>query len=130
MEKVKQLRRVKNRIEIDLFLLPAPVGEKGSRPVFPYVLMSVETQSGFVLGSEILAPEPSLEAMWGQIPQHVIKQLEIFGVLPEQIAVRLPLLLQLLQPLAKELGLKLKQSRTMRSLDAAKESMLGFMMQQ
>jgi hypothetical protein len=125
LEQLKQVPRSRGRIEIDLFMLPAPTKDKGdSRPFFPYALMIVEAQSGVVLGTELLKPDPSLEAMWGQIPLHVVVKLARFGIVPAEVRVRSELVLQLLRPVAKELGFRLKRSDRLRRLDQAKEFLL------
>ncbi len=86
--------------------------------------MAVEAQSGFVLGTELLTVETTLEEMWGTIPLHVVNQIALLGTVPRQVRVRTPLLMQLLKPLAEDLGFKLRQSKTLRSLDQAKRFML------
>jgi len=125
LEQLKQVPHSKARIEIDFFMLPAPTKEKrGSRLFFPYALMIVEAQSGLVLGTELLNPDPSLEAMWGQIPLHVVVKLARVGMVPAEIRVRSELLLQLLRPVATELGFRLKRSDRLRRLDQAKDFLL------
>jgi hypothetical protein len=124
LEYLEQLPRSRNRIEIDLFMLLSAVQEeKGKPPFFPYILMVVDARSGMILGTELLQPAPSLEAMWGKVPVNVVYQLTKVGILPREVKVRSGLLFQLLQPLAEELGFRLKQSSVLRSLDPAKELM-------
>jgi len=126
LESLKRLPKGKRKIEADFFMFPNPVREeKGARPVFPYMLLTVESRSGFILGTELLSPDPSLEAMWGLIPLNIVRQFARFGIVPGEVTVRSELLFQLLQPLAEELGFRLRQSNRLRSLDAAKESLLG-----
>ena len=62
--------------------------------------------------------------MWGQIPAYVVTQLARIGLVPTKVTVRSALLMQLLEPVAEELGFKLKRSDRLRSLDPAKEAML------
>jgi hypothetical protein len=124
LNKLKRTRPNVRRIEIDFFLFPVPLGERGERPRFSYNLMLVEAQSGMVLGGELLQPEPSVEEMWGQIPVNVVYLLSRHGMVPQEVRVRSELLLQLLQPLAEELRFKLKRSDRLPGLDAAKEFLL------
>ena len=116
-----------DKIESDFFMLPTPVHEKGGRPFFPYILLMVDSQSGMILGTEMLHPETSLEAMWGLVPVNVVSQLARVGILPKEIKVRSDLLFQLLQPVAEELGFKLKKSRSLKSLDAVGESLFQYL---
>ena len=128
LEDLKHLAQTKHKIEMDFFMLPSPVREKGARPYFPYVLMTVEPQSGAVLGAEFLTPEPSLEVMWGLVPKNIVHQLTSMaelGIVPREIRVSSRLLAQLLGPLGEELGFNLKTSRTLQSLDFAKQFLLS-----
>ena len=125
LEKLRQTPLSRTDVQIDFFMWPTPVQDKrGDRPYFPYKLLLVEAHNGFVLGGELLEPAPSLEAMWGQIPSHVVQQFARIDMLPARVTVRSDLLFQILQPLAEELRFRLRQSNTLRQLDAAKEFML------
>jgi hypothetical protein len=125
LEHLKQAPRSRSTIEIDFFLFPARVQEqKGTRPIFPYTLMIVDAQSGFILATELLHVDPSLESMWGQIPAYVVTQLARTGLVPARVTVRSALLVQLLEPVAEELGFKLSRSDRLPSLDPAKEALL------
>lgn len=114
----------KTGIEVDLFMFPSAIKEKEARPFFPYVLLMIDTQSGMILGNEMLKPEPSLEAMWGLIPMKVAHQLARIGTVPKEVTVRSELLSQLLLPLAESLSLKLRRSDILPGIDMAKEFLL------
>jgi hypothetical protein len=125
LEHLKGLPQSRNKIEIDLFIMPVALGERGTRPHFPYMVLSVEAESGFVLGSDVLTADPSLEEMWGLVPMKVVYHLARVGINPGEVSVRTLLLLNLLQPLADEVGFRLNHSHSLPSLDAAKEFILG-----
>ncbi|MGA1875383.1 MAG: DUF6930 domain-containing protein [bacterium] len=130
MNEVKTLRRLTRSshiIEIDLFMIPAPVGEKGDRPFCPYNLMLVETKGNLILGNESLLAEPSLEAMWGSIPSKIVHLFTQAGIIPREVKVRSELLFQLLKPLAEEFHFELTHTRTLKKLDSAKKSILQFL---
>ncbi len=109
---------------MDFFMFPAPIQEKKARPYFPYMLLTVDTQSGMILGSELLKPDPSPEAMWGSVPATVAHQLAGAGILPEEVTVRSELLFQLLQPLAESLRFKPEHSQILPNLHPVKEYLL------
>lgn len=128
LEEVKRLPRGRHTYEMDLFVLPTQVAEeKGARPYFPHMLLMVDGDSGMVLGSELLKPEPSQEALWGLVPVTLVHQLAAVGIVPRQIKVRSPLLFQLLQLLVEELGFEVKSTRTLRRLDQARKSFLQWL---
>lgn len=125
LEAVRQLPRSRRVLEMDLFtLLTGIVDEKGARPYYPHVLLVVDSNSGYVFSSELLSPEPGLEVMWGQVPLKVVHQLARIGDVPRQIRVDSQLLVQLLQPLAEELGFQVKLTRSLPSLYEAKDFLM------
>ena len=124
LDEAKELPRVRNLLEVDFFAVPAYIGEKGVRPFYPYMLLVVESESGLIVGTELLEPKPSLKEMWGRVPLTLLSQLVRLGIVPERIRVRTPFLCQMLQPLAGELGLEVTASDTLPALDEAKEELL------
>ena len=88
------------------------------------MLLMVESQSGMILGNELLAPEPGLVEMWGLVPMKVVHQLARMGLLPRKIKVRSFRLLALLQLLEEELDVEVKATPRLPSLDRAKEALL------
>jgi len=125
LEAVRQLPRSQRVLEMDFFtLLTGTVEEKDVRPYFPHVLLVVDSDSGFIFGSELLSPEPGLRVMWGQVPVSVVHQLARIGSVPRQIRVDSQLLAQLLQPLVEELGFQVKLTHNLPSLDEAKEFLM------
>jgi hypothetical protein len=124
LEDLERLPQSGHEFEMDLFMFPTPIqGEKGARPVFPYMLLTVDAGSGMVLGTELLEPVPSLEAMWGSVPLAVAGQLAGLGLRPEQVTVGSELLFGLLQPLAESLRFELKRSHYLPELDEAKAAL-------
>jgi hypothetical protein len=125
VDQARQLPRGRHTLEVDSFMMPTPTAdERDDRPFFPHMLLVVERDSGMVLGSELLKPEPSLEAMWGSLSDVLARQLVSLGSVPAQIKVRTPFDAGLLQPLADELGIEVKVARVLRSLDEAMESLI------
>lgn len=124
LAELKQLPQSGLVLEADFFALPTPIGEKEQRPFFPYMLLVVESDSGMILGSELLTPEEGMEAMWGVIPLMLLHQLAQAEIVPRKINVRSFLLTQLLQPLAEELGFEIRRETTLRSLNRAKDFFL------
>lgn len=124
LEEIERLPRSEARLELDLFMFPAPVGEKKARPYFPYMLLMVEAESGVVLGNELSKPGPSPEATWGLVPANVARQLAAAGVVPEKITVDSELLFRVLRPLAEESRFELEQAQVLPTLYAIGELLL------
>jgi hypothetical protein len=124
LDRVKQLPRGEHTLEIDFFMFPLPIEERGARPYLPHMLLVVEVGSGLILGSELLGPESGLVEMWGSIPVKVVYQIARTGVVPRRIKVRSPQLFALLQLLAEELGFEVKAASRLRDLDRASEFLL------
>jgi hypothetical protein len=111
-------------LEMDFFMLPTPVMEGKDRPFFPYMLLTVDTGSGMVLGHDLLTADPSLEAMWASIPQTVAEQFAATEIVPEKVTAGSELLYGLLQPLAESFDFELVYSDTLLILDQVREFML------
>ncbi len=127
VEMLKALKRLPQQrliLEVDLFMAPSGVQEKDARPFYPYILLIVEARSGYVLATDMLSPEPDLDTMWGDVPQRMLSHLAQAELVPTALRARSPLLLGLLDPLAKELDIELQPSRTLPSLDSAREFLI------
>jgi len=125
LEQLRGLPRSDTRIEVDLFLFPSGLGERGERPHSAFVLLVVEGKQGFVLGHEMLEPDPAIEAMYGIVPLTLATQLAKIGVMPQEVWVSTDILAQLLRPLAEGVGFAVKRSMRLPALDSAKEFMVG-----
>ena len=85
-EALKEVPRVGNAAEVDLFMMLAPVHEKRLlRPFFPFVLLIVDADSGQVLSHEMMTPLPTIEDMYAQIPQTVMELFLRNNFLPHEI---------------------------------------------
>ncbi len=119
IEALKGLPKKGMALEMELTMLPFPTREKKGRPFFPYLLLIVESQSGFILNTDLLQPQPSLKEMWDSIPLKLAEAMSQLGGIPNVVAVRAETTASLLAPLAAELGIQLEQSPKLPALDAA-----------
>lgn len=126
LQAARKMPKGRHRLEADFYMMPTLIREKGERPYFPYMLMLVEARSGFVLGSDLLQPLPSLEEMWGQLPLRSLRQIAMLGAVPAEIHVRSEVLFHMLQRLGEELGFKLKRTRRLPALDSVRRELESF----
>ena len=124
---LKELTPGHHTLETDLFMFPAPIAPKGERPYFPYMLMVVEEQSGMILANELLEPLPSLQAMWGKVLGTFLTQLANLELRPATVRARSPLLLELLEYPAYEVGFALEASDELPGIDEAREALSSFL---
>jgi hypothetical protein len=117
LDEVKKMPRQLHQIETDCFMMPVQIGEEGTRPYFSYAVLLVEPLGGMVIGVELIQPLPSLEAMWGRVPEVVLGQLARTGQRPAKILVRSPLLAELLVLVADQAGLVVEMTPAFRTLD-------------
>ena len=127
LESLKQLPEVTNVIEIEATMLPLPAREKKERPFFPYLLMIVDANSGVILGSDMLHPLPSLDAMRAELPIKVAGHLLRLGVKPVKLVVRTLTTARSLAPLAAALEIRIKLSPELPGIDAALKFFLSRM---
>jgi len=119
LEALKRLPKKGTALEMELTMLPMPVREKKERPFFPYLLLIVDGQSGVILSTDMMQPQPSLEAMRAELPFKLAEAMSQLGAIPHVVAVRTETTASLLAPLAAALGIQVKQSSKLPSLDAA-----------
>jgi hypothetical protein len=125
---LRRLPRQKMTVQADLFLMPSPVkGKESPRPYFPYNLMAVEARSGVILGTDLLAPKPSLDAVWTKAPEVFLNVLRSLGSLPTEVAVRSERLYELLGPVTAGLGIRLTRKRSLPALEQAKAALEQWM---
>jgi hypothetical protein len=126
---LRGLPRQKMTVQVDLFLMPSPIKEKEDpRPYFPYNLMMVEARSGVILGTDLLAPKPSLDALWAKVPEASLNVLRRLGSLPAEVSVRSERFYELLKPVADGLGIRLTRQRSLPALEQARETLERWML--
>jgi len=126
LDRLKRMPKGNHTIELDFFMFPAQIGDKGDRPACTYLMLMLETQSNMLIGVTPMIAEPSLEDMWGEIPGLVISHLIESEIRPKELRIRSDLLFELLQPLKKELGFRLNHPHKLKRLESAKEEILTF----
>ncbi|MDH7487217.1 MAG: hypothetical protein QHJ81_13185 [Anaerolineae bacterium] len=118
---LRRLPFLKMTLQADLFPFPGGIQEKGDpRPYFAYMLMLVDADSGFILRTDLMAPKPTLKAVWQQTPQNFLKALQPLRGLPARVHVRSERLWNLLEPLTAELGIHLDMARSLPALEEAR----------
>lgn len=127
ISKLKNMQPDKSSLEVDFFMMPAPIHEKGSRPYLPYVLMLVEQRNGMVLGTELLPPVPTLESLWGRVPAKVSEMLAKQKLLPGKLLVSSELLYQLLLQFCDKTGISLEHVKKLPNASQARTSFMSYM---
>jgi hypothetical protein len=90
--------------EMDFFLSPGAVQEKrGERPYYPYLLMSVDHGSGFILGTDMLSPE----TYQPEFAERFLRLAERLKWLPAEIWIKKEEAFDLLEPVTSRLGIRL-----------------------
>ena len=120
LSRFKKLPRGDRVFEADLFMLWSAVQEGEGRPYYPYALMVVDATSGIVFDTELLTPEPSLEAMWSSVPLRLMQLFEKLNGIPREVRMRSQKLLDLLRSVAGEQGFELKLEDSLTHLDQAR----------
>lgn len=108
-------------LQADLFAVRSQIKEKEDpRPYLPYILIVVEADSGMVLGTDLMIAKPSLDAVWAQTQLSFLETVARLESIPHRIAVRDQRLYNLLTPIARGLGIRLRVSRRLPALDEAR----------
>ena len=121
---LRQLCKEHYCFEIDFFMLPTHTREEEERPFYPYLLLIVDHQSGLIVSSEIVKPQPSLKEMWTSITSRVAQAFIKVGFIPEEIYIRRGFLTQMTNPLLKRLSIRFSEEKVLDRIDAVKNSLI------
>ncbi len=126
-DQVRRMKRGNAALEVEFSMLPSPVNDDSPRPYFPYMVMTLESNVGFILGADLIRPLPSFESMIAQIPNIVLTHVSRLQVRPAKIQVDSERLFVLLQGLGERTKLKFELVDYLPGIEAAKASMAAFM---
>ncbi len=126
MAHLEELPQTMAIVDVDFFWMPAPIGERGQRPYYPYTLLLLEPSTGMVLGAETVVADPTPEDMWAAVPMRLVQTLANINLKPKTIRVFSPDLAQFLRPLADRFGWDLKVEESLPQLENAKASLIGY----
>ena len=110
-------------MEVDVFVLPGRVGRSNERPRLIYGLLSVDVESGFILGMELLEATEGVDLMLANLPEKLASQWLEHAMVPQQLKVRSQRLADLLRPLADQLALSISLVKRLPELNRAKKSL-------
>lgn len=127
LEQLKPIPQREIELEVDLFLAPGKIGKPGERPLSPYVLMVADSDSGFILGGDVMTAESSLAAMRASTPNSLAKMLLQNRAVPRRLIVRSEWLRNLLKTLTQSLNIELRFSNELPRIDEAADSMSEWM---
>jgi len=108
--------------ELDMFVLPAPIGPMSGRPYFPLCFFAMERSSGLVVANETSDPWIDLAGK----RRTVIRILEEADPPPRSINVRSNEVKMILQPITSRLGIDLRLQATP-TLQAFKRSLTEYL---
>jgi hypothetical protein len=106
--------------EIDLFTLPAKLGEANERPRVLYALLVTNGLTGFIYGFEALEAREGIDLMYADLAEKVAKMWLKQGVVPTELRARSLRLLNMFQYFAGEVGFGLSLVKELPSIDEAK----------
>jgi hypothetical protein len=122
----RALPRNRQRVEVDFFMMMTPTREKGKPPVLPYAFLMVDARNGMINLVDLLQIETTMDDLRGSIPMRLVDDFLEKGSVPAEINVGEEWLYQLLQPLAQQVGFKLRLTDELPALDAARLFLEGF----
>ena len=123
---LKSMKKQNAIVEVDIQMMEQGVRDKEfDRPYFPFMLMVAEKHSYMILGFDLLSPLPSIEEMWGLVPEKVAEILANY-LLPKEIQTKNPLLAVILSPLGKEVGFKVNLVSRLPAIEHAQREFKKF----
>jgi len=104
--------------EIDFFYAPTPVLE-GERPFFPYAIMIIDHDTGFILDMHLAETRPYQEEFLDQF----LNCIETTSVIPLEILARKEEAVKLLETYASRLNIRLSRVKKLQNIDHARREM-------
>ncbi len=120
----------KNRliVECQFQMATIPIGPGREASIFPYMLFSVDSASGFVLGMQMLSTgEQTHESLIASVPDSFLKEWDRNGICPASIHVGTLATEAALKKTAAALKIPLLVKPELPALDEALSSVMGFM---
>lgn len=99
------------------------IGKPPQRPAVAYVLLAVHRKSDMPLFADVLPVEESVEHLIGLIPHALFARPAAKPLRPREIRVQNHFLLNLLEPVLKELGTKIVHQSPLKTLGAVKSAL-------
>lgn len=127
LRRVEKLPRKKGALEVDFFMVPAPIGTRGERAQLPYMLLVVDAKSGMVFGADMVEITGTVLDAMMQLPEMLITTFLRLGYLPSEIHTKSNRLAQILSGWANHLEIRAQNRPRLPSLEMAKEGMLSFL---
>mgnify|MGYP001032879131 CR=1 FL=1 len=114
--------RLSGAWELDIFVLPMPIGPASSRPYFPSCFLTVERKLGLIIDSKLTKPWLTLSEKQDEL----IQILEKAEQLPRHIWVRSDKIRLIVEPITRSLGINLRVGR-LSMLEEAKASLHNYL---
>jgi hypothetical protein len=105
--------------EIDFFYTPTPIAE-GERPYFPYAIMLIDRDSGFILDMHLARKVVYKK----EFLEKFLSCIEKMSILPLEILVRKEEVVNLLEPYTSRLNIKLSVVKRLENIDNARREMV------
>lgn len=113
-------------LQVGMVLVPSPIGDKHP-PYFPFLLMLVEKESGYVLTPEMMTPHPNVQEMFAKSGEKLVEYLTRQKIHPVKIEYRSARLQPVLEAAFKHTSVALRKVQWMPAFDEAVESMINHM---
>ena len=104
--------------EIDFFYAPTPISE-GERPYFPYAIMLIDRDSGFILDMHLAGGAVYKK----EFLEKFLSCIEKMSILPLEILVRKEEVVNLIEPCSSRLNIKLSVVKKLENIDNARGEM-------
>jgi hypothetical protein len=123
LAQVAALRCGPARVQFDLSLTRATVGEKGSRIRTTYLLAAFDSEDGRCIGADVILPTDGIPAMWRSVPDRLLAICLHAGTRPREIEVCSEQMMETLRPLLGKLPIRLTFRRNLPHFQAFIDNM-------
>ncbi len=115
-----------NEVEVEVSLLPVPVGKRRGERFYPLLLLVADARTGLVAHVDTLEPADPFEDTYGELPQALLEGFARMGQRPRRVRVRPGLLGPILKAVREELPwLQVEEAEVLPAADAAREALVS-----
>lgn len=126
VSELEQIPKQELILQADLIIIPSPIADR-QPPYFPFSLLLVDKETGFVFSFDLMTPHPSVDEMIAQCGKKLLEALIEHKIHPAEIEVKSEKKMKVFGESLKNSTVKLRYQFRLPALEAATEGMMDFL---
>lgn len=106
VERIDRIPQSDHVLEVDMPVMPSPVPDRVP-PYFPFILLVLDKESGYIMHFEMLTPHPSALEMYGRCGNVLVEALLKAKIHPRTILVKSPRLFEVFDSVLEHTNIRI-----------------------